>query len=77
MANGLCDNLLLATYLSMKTETIICPAMDLDMYQHPSFKRNIATLLSDGVLVIPATKGELASGLEGEGRMEEPEVIAA
>jgi phosphopantothenoylcysteine decarboxylase/phosphopantothenate--cysteine ligase len=76
MANGLCDNLLLATYLSMKTETIICPAMDLDMYQHPSFKRNIATLLSDGILVIPATKGELASGLEGEGRMEEPEVIA-
>ncbi len=76
MASGLCDNLLLATYLSMKTETIICPAMDLDMYQHPSFKRNIATLLSDGVLVIPATKGELASGLEGEGRMEEPEVIA-
>jgi phosphopantothenoylcysteine decarboxylase/phosphopantothenate--cysteine ligase len=77
MANGLCDNLLLATYLSMKTKTIVCPAMDLDMYQHPSFKRNIATLLSDGVLVIPATKGELASGLEGEGRMEEPEVIAA
>jgi phosphopantothenoylcysteine decarboxylase/phosphopantothenate--cysteine ligase len=76
MANGLCDNLLLATYLSMKTKTIVCPAMDLDMYQHPSFKRNIGTLLSDGVLVIPATKGELASGLEGEGRMEEPEVIA-
>lgn len=77
MANGLCDNLLLATYLSMKTKTIVCPAMDLDMYQHPSFKRNIATLLSDGVLVIPATKGELASGLEGEGRMEEPDVIGA
>ena len=77
MANGLCDNLLLATYLSMKTKTIVCPAMDLDMYQHPSFKRNITNLLSDGVLVIPATKGELASGLEGEGRMEEPEVIAA
>ncbi|MBU3659667.1 MAG: bifunctional phosphopantothenoylcysteine decarboxylase/phosphopantothenate--cysteine ligase CoaBC [Flavobacteriales bacterium] len=76
MANGLCDNLLLATYLSLKTKTIICPAMDLDMYQHPSFKRNSATLLSDGVLIIPATKGELASGLEGEGRMEEPEVIA-
>ena len=76
MANGLCDNLLLATYLSLKTKTIICPAMDLDMYQHPSFKRNIQTLIQDGVLVVPATIGELASGLEGEGRMEEPEVIA-
>ena len=76
MANGLCDNLLLATYLSLKTKTIICPAMDLDMYQHPSFKRNIQTLIQDGVLVVPATSGELASGLEGEGRMEEPEVIA-
>lgn len=76
MANGLCDNLLFATYFSLKSKTIVCPAMDLDMYQHPSFKRNIALLLSDGVLVIPATTGELASGLEGEGRMEEPEVIA-
>jgi len=76
MANGLCDNLLLATYLSLKTKTIICPAMDLDMYQHPSFKRNIQTLIHDGVLVVPATSGELASGLEGEGRMEEPEMIA-
>jgi phosphopantothenoylcysteine decarboxylase/phosphopantothenate--cysteine ligase len=76
MANGLCDNLLLATYFSLKTKTIICPAMDLDMYQHPSFKRNIQTLIQDGVLVVPATSGELASGLEGEGRMEEPEVIA-
>ena len=77
MANGLCDNLLLATYLSMKTKTIVCPAMDLDMYKHPTFLRNSATLLKDGVLIIPATSGELASGLEGEGRMEEPEVIAS
>jgi len=76
MANGLCDNLLLATYLSLKSKTIVCPAMDLDMYKHPSFKRNIQSLINDGVLVIPATNGELASGLEGEGRMEEPEVIA-
>jgi phosphopantothenoylcysteine decarboxylase/phosphopantothenate--cysteine ligase len=76
MANGLCDNLLLATYLSMKTKTIVCPAMDLDMYKHPTFQRNSTTLLNDGVLIIPATSGELASGLEGEGRMEEPEVIA-
>jgi len=76
MANGLCDNLLLATYLSLKSKAIVCPAMDLDMYTHPSFKRNLETLLKDGVIVIPATNGELASGLEGEGRMEEPEIIA-
>ena len=75
MANGICDNLLLACYYSSKSKTIIAPAMDLDMYQHPTFKRNLKQLISDAVLVIPATNGNLASGLEGEGRMEEPENI--
>ncbi len=75
MANGACDNLLLACYLSLKCPCIIAPAMDLDMYQHPSFKRNLQTLISDNVTVIPATFGALASGLEGQGRMEEPENI--
>lgn len=75
MAAGVCDNLLLATYLSMKSKTIIAPAMDLDMYQHPAFKRNLKQLIEDGVAIIPATSGELASGLEGQGRMEEPENI--
>ncbi|MEY3967769.1 MAG: bifunctional phosphopantothenoylcysteine decarboxylase/phosphopantothenate--cysteine ligase CoaBC [Bacteroidota bacterium] len=77
MASGACDNLLLATYLSLKCPCIIAPAMDLDMYQHPSFKRNLATLAQDRVQVIPASFGALASGLEGQGRMEEPEQIAA
>jgi phosphopantothenoylcysteine decarboxylase/phosphopantothenate--cysteine ligase len=75
MAVGTCDNLLLAVYLSMKSKTIIAPAMDLDMYQHPTFKRNLKQLIEDGVAIIPATSGELASGLEGQGRMEEPENI--
>jgi phosphopantothenoylcysteine decarboxylase/phosphopantothenate--cysteine ligase len=75
MAVGSCDNLLLAVYLSMKSKTIIAPAMDLDMYQHPTFKRNLKQLIEDGVAIIPATSGELASGLEGQGRMEEPENI--
>lgn len=75
MASGICDNLLLACYYSSKSKTIIAPAMDLDMYQHPTFKRNLQQLISDAVLVIPATNGSLASGLEGEGRMEEPENI--
>ena len=77
MANGACDNLLLATYLSLKCPCIIAPAMDLDMYQHPSFKRNLDTLVADKLQVIPATFGALASGLEGQGRMEEPEQICA
>lgn len=76
MANGACDNLLLATYLSMKCPTIVAPAMDLDMYAHPTTRRNLETLKKDGVEVIPAESGELASGLEGEGRMAEPETIA-
>lgn len=77
MASGICDNLLLATYFSMKGKTIIAPAMDLDMYQHPTVKRNMETLISDGVSIIPATEGSLASGLDGQGRMEEPENIAS
>ena len=77
MANGLCDNLLLATYFSMKNKTIIAPAMDLEMYKHPSLMRNFELLQKDGVSVIPAEDGELASGLKGEGRMAEPETIAA
>ena len=76
MANGLADNLLLATYLSLKCPCIVAPAMDLDMYKHPSVERNLAQLQMDGVSIIPATFGELASGLEGQGRMEEPEAIA-
>ncbi|MFT4969630.1 MAG: phosphopantothenoylcysteine decarboxylase/phosphopantothenate--cysteine ligase [Chitinophagales bacterium] len=75
MANGLCDNLLLASYLSAKCPVAIAPAMDLDMWNHPSTKRNIKTLASDGVKIIPVGKGELASGLNGEGRLAEPEEI--
>ena len=77
LANGSCDNLLLATYLSMKGQTIVAPAMDLDMYAHPATKRNLAQLYKDNVRVIPAESGQLASGLEGEGRMAEPETIFA
>jgi phosphopantothenoylcysteine decarboxylase/phosphopantothenate--cysteine ligase len=77
MATGGCDNLLLATYLSMKCPTMIAPAMDLDMYAHPSTKRNLEQLQKDGVQLIPAESGELASGLVGEGRMAEPETIAS
>lgn len=73
MANGLCDNLLLATYFSMKGKTIVAPAMDLDMHKHPSFLRNLHVLTNDGVAIIPAEVGALASGLDGEGRMAEPE----
>jgi phosphopantothenoylcysteine decarboxylase/phosphopantothenate--cysteine ligase len=75
MANGACDNVLLATYLSMKSSTLIAPAMDLDMYAHPTTKRNLESLKSDGVGIIPPGTGELASGLHGEGRLAEPEVI--
>ncbi|MCO5260761.1 MAG: bifunctional phosphopantothenoylcysteine decarboxylase/phosphopantothenate--cysteine ligase CoaBC [Crocinitomicaceae bacterium] len=75
MASGACDNLLLATYLSNKSKTIIAPAMDLDMYVHPTTKRNLIQLEEDGVQIIPAESGFLASGLEGQGRMAEPETI--
>jgi len=75
MAHGSCDNLLLAVFLSMKCSTIVAPAMDLDMYVHPSILRNLALIEKDGVEVIPAENGHLASGLEGDGRMAEPENI--
>lgn len=77
MASGTCDNLLLATYLSAKCPVFIAPAMDLDMYKHPTTKRSLAALESFGNAIIPATHGELASGLQGEGRMAEPEDIIA
>lgn len=73
MANGTSDNLLLATYLSAKCPVFFAPAMDLDMYQHPSSKASFEKLQSYGNIMIPATSGELASGLHGEGRMAEPE----
>ncbi len=75
MANGICDNLLLATYLSAKCPVLFAPAMDLDMYKHPSTINNIKQLEHFGNIVIPANHGELASGLIGEGRMAEPEEI--
>ena len=75
MANGTCDNLLLATYLSAKCPVYFAPAMDLDMYAHKSSKSSFETLQSYGNTMIPATSGELASGLVGEGRMAEPEDI--
>ena len=73
MANGTSDNLLLATYLSAKCPVYFAPAMDLDMYKHPSTAQSFDTLQRFGNIMIPATSGELASGLVGEGRMAEPE----
>jgi phosphopantothenoylcysteine decarboxylase/phosphopantothenate--cysteine ligase len=75
MVAGVADNLLLTTYLSAKCPVFIAPAMDLDMFAHPSTKRNIQTLKSFGNQIIDPTVGQLASGLEGKGRMEEPENI--
>ncbi len=75
MANGACDNLLLAAYLSAKCPVFFAPAMDLDMYKHPSSLGTFKKLQSYGNIMIPATSGELASGLHGEGRMAEPEDI--
>ena len=75
MANGICDNLLLATYLSAKCPVLVAPAMDLDMYQHPSTQNNLKKLQSFGNEVIEARDGELASGLSGQGRMAEPEEL--
>ncbi len=75
MANGTCDNLLLATYLSAKCKVYFAPAMDLDMYKHSSTLDNLKKLESYGNVMIPAESGELASGLHGEGRMAEPENI--
>lgn len=75
MTNGLCDNLLLATYLSAVCPVAVAPAMDEDMWHHPSTKRNIAAIEQIGQSVISVVKGELASGLCGEGRMAEPQDI--
>lgn len=75
MANGLCDNLLLATYLSAKCPVLIAPAMDEDMWHHPATKANLEKIESHGVKILPVEKGELASGLFGDGRMAEPEDI--
>lgn len=75
MANGIADNMLITTYLSMKAPVFIAPAMDLDMYAHPSTQANIERLKSFGNHFIEPQSGFLASGLEGKGRMEEPEVI--
>lgn len=75
MAHGFSDNFLLATYLSAKCPVFIAPAMDLDMYQHPTTKDNLARLESFGYTIIPAESGFLASGLTGQGRMAEPEVL--
>jgi phosphopantothenoylcysteine decarboxylase/phosphopantothenate--cysteine ligase len=75
MANGIADNMLVTTYLSAKCPVYIAPAMDLDMYSHPSTQKNISVLRSFGNKIIDPGSGELASGLEGKGRMEEPENI--
>lgn len=75
MAHGIADNMLITTYLSMKAPVVIAPAMDLDMYKHPSTQVNIKTLKEYGNFFIEPQSGFLASGLEGKGRMEEPETI--
>ena len=77
MANGIADNMLITTYLSMKAPVFIAPAMDLDMYKHPSTQENMQRLVSFGNHIIEPASGFLASGLEGKGRMEEPERIVA
>ena len=75
MAGGVADNLLLTTYLSARSPVFVAPAMDLDMFKHPATQANISILESRGVGIIDAGTGELASGLEGKGRMAEPEEI--
>jgi len=75
MAHGVADNLLITTFLSARCPVLVAPAMDMDMYKHPSTQRNLDLLREFGVQVIEPGKGELASGLEGPGRMEEPEAI--
>lgn len=75
MAHGLCDNMLMATYLSATCKVMVAPAMDEDMWKHPSTKKNLETIASFGNIVLPVEEGELASGLEGPGRMAEPELI--
>ncbi|PLX02576.1 MAG: phosphopantothenoylcysteine decarboxylase, partial [Marinilabiliales bacterium] len=75
MANGVCDNLLLTTYLSMRCQVIVAPAMDMDMFKHPATSKNIKQIQEYGNIIIEPSSGELASGLEGKGRMEDPEKI--
>lgn len=77
MANGIADNMLITTYLSMKAPVFVAPAMDLDMYAHPTTQENLKKLCSMGNHIIEPQSGFLASGLEGKGRMEEPEKIVA
>ncbi len=77
MTHGIADNMLITTYLSMKAPVFVAPAMDLDMVRHVTTQRNLEKLKSDGVRIIDAAEGELASHLEGKGRMEEPEKIVA
>ncbi len=75
MASGVADNLLLTTYLSARCPVMLAPAMDMDMYSHPATQKNIQILKSYGNIFVEAATGELASGLSGKGRMEEPENI--
>ena len=75
MANGIADNMLITTYLSMKAPVFVAPAMDLDMYRHPSTQHNMEVIKGYGNMIIEPQSGFLASGLEGKGRMEEPEII--
>ena len=77
LANGLCDNILSAVYLSARCPVFVAPAMDVDMWHHPATQQNMSRLTSFGIQVIPVEHGELASGLVGEGRMAEPEHIVA
>ncbi|ASW75492.1 phosphopantothenoylcysteine decarboxylase [Chryseobacterium piperi] len=76
MTHGMCDNLVLATYMSAKCPVFIAPAMDLDMYDHPTTRQNLDLAEDFGHIIIPAESGELASGLIGQGRMAEPETIS-
>ena len=75
MVHGIADNLLLTAYLSARCPVIVAPAMDVEMYNHPANVRNMALLKERGVAIIEPSSGSLASGLEGKGRMEEPEKI--
>jgi phosphopantothenoylcysteine decarboxylase/phosphopantothenate--cysteine ligase len=75
MAHGIADNLVVTTYLSARCPVVLSPAMDMDMYAHPSTQRNMELLRSDGTHIIVPAEGDLASGLSGRGRMQEPEAI--
>lgn len=75
MANGIADNMLITTYMSMKCPVMVAPAMDLDMFMHPANQHNLETLKSFGNIILEPESGELASGLIGKGRMQEPEAI--